>query len=238
MKVGVQWNRPLALRKPKVRSIGCAVDSNFFKCALIISSRGQNAAKPFDRAQVRVRKRIVSAQRSHTRSVRLPRAKISSAEDLPFGFGIGQRGLKPQWRIRTSTRHLQTRNLELNRQFAWSERINNQLRVFKNELVDNDPYRCALRPHSLHLCALFPRRQIQAQSVRIYRVHVHGRAQEVCDFQAETEVCNRYDRLHTWLVIVGIRIAEYSEAFARNLQTLNQRNMKCVQFNLALEPGR
>ena len=51
------------------------------------------------------------------------------------------------------------------------------------------------------------------------------------------EFPDRYDGLHARLMIVRVRISENSEAFARNLQALEQGDMESIQFNLAFEAG-
>ena len=130
------------------------------------------------------------------------------------------------------------RNLELDWQLPRPEGVDHELRIFTRKRIDDDCYLSTLRPHPPYLCALFPWRQIDTQSAHVYGVDAHRPAKELRDLHAESELGNCYDWLDARFVIVGIRISEDSEAFARNLQTFEQRNMEAVQFHLAVESGR
>src|SRR5580700_7830005 len=67
---------------------------------------------------------------------------------------------------------------------------------------------------------------------------MHGRAKESADSNVKLEFCNVYDRLKSWLVIVRVRFSENSETGALDLKPLEQRNMKGIKLDFALESSR
>jgi hypothetical protein len=135
-------------------------------------------------------------------------------------------------------RHFQALDVKFQWQLARSQSINDQLCIVTDKPIHNDLYLSTLRPHVLHLAALFPGRQIQLQSFCIYRVDMLSSAKKVQNSHAKAEFCNTNDRLNSRLVIVGICVSKNSEAGARNLEPLEQRDMEGVKLNLALESSR
>src|SRR6202041_1944172 len=107
-----------------------------------------------------------------------------------------------------------------------------------NQVIHNDLNLPVLRAHALHLCTLFARRKIQLQAFYVNRIDMFGRTKKIADSHMKPELCNIHDGLKSRFVTIRIRLAENPEAAARNLETLDWRDVERMKLNLAFEPGR
>src|SRR5437879_6213980 len=238
MKLRMQGDRPSAGRNAKIWSVGFAIHDNVVESTAILSGGRQDPAYAIDRAQICVIERIAAAYRSVARAVCLPWAKPSARKDIPHRLGIGQVRVKVHLPLWPNARHVQTLDVKFERQLPWSERIDYQLRLVADKAINENLYLSALGPYVFHLCALFPGRQVQPQSFYIHRLDMRGRAKKILDSQAKPEFCNINEGLHSRLVIVGVTVSKKSQSFTRDLETLNHRDIKCVEFNFAIEASR
>src|SRR5208283_1481066 len=171
--------------------------------------------------------RIGSAHRSVARTVCLPWAKRSAGEDVPHRLGIGQVRVEMKGGTRPDRRHFQTLDVKFQRQLALFQGIDDQLSVVAHESIHRDSY-LSFGLHLLHLVEVFPRRQIQSQSLYVYCVDMHGSVEKSQDTHVKPELRNTDNRLNARLVIVGVGVAKDSEPLARNLEPLGQRDVKGI----------
>src|ERR1700674_2953520 len=238
VKLRMQGHHPAGGRNAKIWSIGFAIHDNVVESTAILSGGRQYPGNALDRPQIRVAKKIVAAYRSVARAVCLPGAKRSTGKHVPHRLGIGQVRVKVHGSVGPDARHFQTLDVKFKWQLPWFERIDYQLCLVADEAIDEDLYRSPLGPHVSHLRALLSGRQIQPQSFYIDRLDMHGRAKKILDSHTKPEFCNSDERLHSGLVIVGVTVSKKSELFTRDLESLNQRDIKCVEFNFAFEASR
>src|SRR6266446_7120588 len=135
-----------------------------------------------------------------------------------------------------NARHFQTLDVKFKRQLPWFECIDYQSCLVADKAINEDLNFSSLRPDVFHLAALFCGRQVQPQSFYVHRLDTHGK--KVQDSHAKPEFCNTDERLNSGLVIVGVTVSKKSEPFTRNLEPLNHRDIKCVEFNFAFEASR
>src|SRR3981081_438927 len=238
VKLRMQWHDPAAGRNAKIWSVGLAVHGDVVESTGILSGGRQYPANTLDRAQVSMVERIGSTYRSVARAICLPWAKRSTGKDVPYRLGIGQVRIKVHRTVGPNARHLQALDVKFKWQLPWSERIDYQLRFVADKAINENLYLSSLGPHVFHLDPLFSGRQILLQSLYIDRLDTHGRAKKILDSHPESEFCDADERLYPWLVMVGVTVAEESQPFARDLEPLNQRDIKCIKLNFALEPSR
>src|ERR1700674_2667235 len=238
VKLGMQWHHPTAGRNAKIWSVSFSVHDNVVESTAILSGRRQYPPNTLDRAQISMVERIGSTYRGVARAICLPWAKRTTGKDIPHRLGIGQVCVKVHRSVGPNARHFQVLDVKFKWQLPWSERIDYQLCLVADKPINENLYLPSLGPHVFHLAALLPRRQIQPQSFYIDRLDTHGRAKKIQDSHAKPEFCNTDERLHSWLVIVGVTVSKKSEPFTRNLEPLNQRDIKCVKLNFALESSR
>src|ERR1700686_3033524 len=238
VKLRMQWHYPTAGRNAKIWSVSFAVHDNVVESTAILSGGRQYPAITLDRAQISMVERIGSTYRSVARAICLPWAKRSTGEDVPHRPGIDQVRIKVHGTVRPNARHFHALDVKFKWQLPWSERIDYQLCLVADKAINENLYLSSLGSHVFHLRALLSGRQIQLQSFYIDRLDTHGRAKKIQDSHAKPEFCNIDERLHAWLVIVGVTVSKKSEPFARNLEPLNQRDIKCVKLDFALESSR
>src|SRR6266478_825646 len=238
VKLRMQGHRPAAGRNAKIWSVGFAIHDNVVESTAILSGGRQDPANAIDRAQIRVVERIAAAYRSVARAVCLPWAKPSVREDVSHRLGVGQVRIEVHRSLWPNARHFQTLNVKFKWQLPWSERIDYQLRLVADKAINENLYLSPLGPDVFHLCALFPGRQVQPQSFYIHRLDMHGSAKKIQDSHAKPKFCNINEGLHSRLVIIGVAVSKKSQSFTRDLETLNHRDIKCVEFNFAFEASR
>jgi len=137
-----------------------------------------------------------------------------------------------------NARHFQTLDVKFKWQLPGFERIDYQLCFVADKAIDEDLYLSSLGSNVFHLRALLSGRQIQPQSFYIDRLDMHGRAKKIPESHAKLEFCNSDERLNSGLVIVGVAVSKKSQPFTRDLEFLNQGDIKCVEFNFAFEASR
>src|ERR1700687_3052797 len=238
VKLRMEGHHPHGGRNAKLWSIGFAVHDNVVESTAIFSGGRQYPANALDRPQIRVVKKIVAAYRSVARAVCLPWAKRSTGKHVPHRLGIGQVRIKMHGSAWPNARHFQILDVKFKWQLPWFECIDYQLRLVADKAINEDLYLSPLGPQCCQLAALLSGRQIQPQSSYVYRLDSHGRAKKIPDFDAKPEFCNSDERLNSGLVIVGVTVSKKSQSFARNLEPLHQRDIKCFKLNFALEPRR
>src|SRR5271155_1435673 len=129
-------------------------------------------------------------------------------------------------RTRTDGCHLQALDVKFQRQLARFQSVNDQLRMVADHAIDYDLYLASFGRHVAHLTALFPRRQIQLQSLHIDSVDMSWRTKNRQDPHPKLELRNANDGLKSGLIIVGVRFSKDSEPTARHQETLDHRNVE------------
>src|SRR6266403_959709 len=238
VKLRMQGHRPAAGRNAKIWSVGFAIHDNVVESTAILSGGRQDPANAIDRAQIRVVERIAAAYRSVARAVCLPWAKRSAGKDVSHRLGIGQVRIKVHGSLGPNARHFQTLDVKFKWQLPWSDGVDYQFCVVANKAINKNLYLSAFGTNFFHLVALLSGRQIQLQSFYIDRFDMHGGAKKIHDSHAEPEFCSTDERLNSWLVIVGVAVSKKSQSFTRDLEPLNHRDIKCVEFNFAFEASR
>src|SRR5262249_36370308 len=99
--------------------------------------------------------RVGAAHRSLPWAVGTPRSERSTGVDISNRLGICQPGIEVHGKIGTDGRHLQTFDIEFEREFSRLESIDDQDSSVADEAIDSDFY---FSP--MHRSTLFLRRQV------------------------------------------------------------------------------
>src|SRR6185437_15285456 len=142
----------------------------------------------------------MASHRRVARLISLPGTEETDRVDVSHWLGVLQLRVELKGLSRTDILHIQVADIKLNRQFAWSQRVDNKACLIANELIHIN-LDFALSETALPLLL---RRDIQFQSLHVYAADPHGCMQEVENVSAEAKLVNGNKWLNAGLVPIRV----------------------------------
>src|SRR3982074_3343188 len=176
MEIGMKRDRMSADRDSEIRRVGLARNFNPAERSPVFAGRGESSSNASKRTEIGIGESIISFDGSVARSHFVERAKLTSGLNVPDGLGVDEGGIETEGKAGADIFHSEIADIEHQRRLARAGRIDDELGVLTNELVDVDAHLSALT-HVAHLLAVFLRRNVQAQATHMHGVYTHGFAE-------------------------------------------------------------
>jgi len=145
----MQRHRVPKVRQLEIRRIRLSIHRQVPQCPLVMSGRRKNPRNPFEPAQVRVLKAVVTRHGTFSRISRLPRSKLPRRMHRPHRPRIGQLSLKSNRPLRRNPGQIQVRNRNLHRQLPRLARLQHQVRPIALQVVHHQIQQGSPRPSSM-----------------------------------------------------------------------------------------